>query len=126
MPTKLEEIINDINKNDDQKITCIIADCYMGWVVRVARKMGIRLALFCPSAAAVLTVIMSVQNLLDNKVINCSGVPMNDQMIQLSTSMPLMNPANFLWACVGDGQQTKLSLNTQFLMVRRQRKHQTT
>ncbi|KAF5766093.1 putative 7-deoxyloganetin glucosyltransferase [Helianthus annuus] len=34
MPTKLEELINDINKNDDEKITCIIADCYMGWVLR--------------------------------------------------------------------------------------------
>ncbi|KAJ0694503.1 putative 7-deoxyloganetin glucosyltransferase [Helianthus annuus] len=108
MPAKLEEIINDINKNDDQKITCIIADCYMGWVVRVARKMSIRLALFCPSSAAVLAVTMSVQNLIDNEVINCSGAPLKDQMVQLSPTMPLMDPANFLWVCVGDAETNQI------------------
>ncbi|KAM0039850.1 putative 7-deoxyloganetin glucosyltransferase [Helianthus debilis subsp. tardiflorus] len=70
MPTKLEELINDINKNDDEKITCIVADYCMGWVLRVARKMGIRLALFCPSSAAVLAVTMSLQKLMDDQVIN--------------------------------------------------------
>ncbi|KAI7728881.1 hypothetical protein M8C21_001975 [Ambrosia artemisiifolia] len=108
MPTKLEEIINDINKKNDEKITCIIADCYMGWVVRVARKMGIRLAVFCPSSAAVLAVTMSIQNLIDNEVINCTGIPSKNQMVQLSTSMPLMDPNNFLWACVGDSATNQI------------------
>ncbi|XP_076917204.1 UDP-glycosyltransferase 83A1-like [Bidens hawaiensis] len=102
MPTKLEELINDINKKIDEKITCIIADCYMGWVSRVAQKMGIRLAVFCPCSAAILAVIMSVPKLKDDEVINSSGVPLKDEMVQLSTSMPFMDPANFIWACVGD------------------------
>ncbi|XP_076896721.1 UDP-glycosyltransferase 83A1-like [Bidens hawaiensis] len=102
MPTKLEELINDINKNDDEKITCIIADCYMGWVSRVAQKMGIRLAVFCPNSSAVLVVIMSLQKLMDDEVINNNGIPLTNKMVQLSTSMPFMNPSNFLWACVGD------------------------
>ncbi|KAI3776999.1 hypothetical protein L1987_46792 [Smallanthus sonchifolius] len=108
MPTKLEELINDINKNDEDKITCIVADYYMGWVVRVARKMGIRLASFCPSSVAVSAVIMSVQKLMDDEVINCNGVPMKDQMIQLSNSMPFMDPRNFIWACVGDSTTNKI------------------
>ncbi|KAI3777002.1 hypothetical protein L1987_46795 [Smallanthus sonchifolius] len=74
-PAKLEELINDINKNDEDKITCLVADYYMGWVVRVARKMG---------------------------------VPMKDQMIQLSNSMPFMDPRNFIWACVGDSATNKI------------------
>ncbi|MFS7948033.1 putative limonoid glucosyltransferase [Helianthus anomalus] len=69
MPAKLVELINDINKNDDEKITCIVANYCMGWVLRVAWKMG---------------------------------VPLKDQMVQLSASMPLMDPANFVWACIGD------------------------
>ncbi|XP_076896722.1 UDP-glycosyltransferase 83A1-like [Bidens hawaiensis] len=102
MPTKLEELINDINKNDDEKITCIVADCYMGWISRVAQKMGIRLAVFCPSSSAVLAVVMSIQKLIDDEVINTNGLPLTDQTVQLSTSIPIMNPANFIWACVGD------------------------
>ncbi|KAL8234034.1 hypothetical protein R6Q59_020134 [Mikania micrantha] len=42
---------NDINKNNEEKITCVIADYSMGWVLRVAQKMGIRLAIFSPTLA---------------------------------------------------------------------------
>ncbi|KAL8199412.1 hypothetical protein R6Q57_012980 [Mikania cordata] len=101
MPIKLEELINEINKKDN-KISCIIADSFMGWVVRVARKMGIRLAIFSPTSAAVLAVTMSLQKLVEDEVINSSGIPLKDQMVQLSTTMPFMNPAHFIWACVGD------------------------
>ncbi|GKG33894.1 hypothetical protein Tco_0434053, partial [Tanacetum coccineum] len=44
MPDKLEELIKYINKTNDEKITCIIADYCMGWISKVAQKMGIRLA----------------------------------------------------------------------------------
>ncbi|XP_076936350.1 UDP-glycosyltransferase 83A1-like [Bidens hawaiensis] len=74
MPTKLEELINDINKKGDEKITCIIADYFMGWVSRVAQNMG---------------------------------VPLKNQMIKLSSSMPFMNPAEFIWACVGNADTNK-------------------
>ncbi|KAL8199410.1 hypothetical protein R6Q57_012978 [Mikania cordata] len=80
----------------------------MGWAVRVARKMGIRLAMFCPCSAAVLAVIMSLQKLMDDEVINCNGIPLKDQMVQLSTTMPFMNPAHFIWACMGDSATNQL------------------
>ncbi|KAL8234038.1 hypothetical protein R6Q59_020138 [Mikania micrantha] len=50
----------------------------MGRAVRVARKMGIRLAMFCPSSAAVLAVIMSLQKLIDDeeaKALALSTIP---------------------------------------------------
>nr|XP_043622816.1 UDP-glycosyltransferase 83A1-like [Erigeron canadensis] len=102
MPAKLEEMIQSINKNEDEKVTCIITDYCMGWVSRVAQKMGIRLATFCSGAAAFLALIMSVQKLLDDEVIDSNGVPLKDEMVQLSTTMPLMDPAKFTWVCVGD------------------------
>ncbi|KAJ0457474.1 putative trans-zeatin O-beta-D-glucosyltransferase [Helianthus annuus] len=118
-PAKLEELINDINKNDDEKITCIVVDYCMGWVLRVARKMGIRLALFCPSSAAVLALSMSVQKLIDDEIINNSGVPLKDQMVQLSASMPLMDPANFVWACVGDSVTNQIIFEYLILEVKK-------
>lgn len=102
MPDKLEELINNINKTDDDKITCIIADYCMGWISKVAQKMGIRLAVFSSGSAAVMAVFMSVQKLLDDQVIDSNGVPAKDQMVQLSTNMPPMDPKQFLWACIGD------------------------
>ncbi|KAL8199413.1 hypothetical protein R6Q57_012981 [Mikania cordata] len=115
MPIKLEELIIEINKKDDKKIECIIADCYMGWVARVARKMGIRHATFCPSSAAVLAVILSLQKLMDDEVINSSGIIVKDQKIQLSTTMPFMNPTQFVWACIGDSATNQIFFD--FLVI---------
>nr|GEZ67641.1 UDP-glycosyltransferase 83A1-like [Tanacetum cinerariifolium] len=92
---------------DGEKITCIIADYCMGWVSKVAQKMRIRLATFCSGSAALMALIMSVQKLLDDQVIDNNRVPLKDQMIQLSTTMPSMNPAQFVWACVGDSAPPK-------------------
>nr|GFA37911.1 UDP-glycosyltransferase 83A1-like [Tanacetum cinerariifolium] len=53
-------------------------------------------------SAAVMAVFMSVQKLLDDQVIDRNGVPVKDQMVQLSTNMPPMDPKQFLWACISD------------------------
>ncbi|XP_076956272.1 UDP-glycosyltransferase 83A1-like [Bidens hawaiensis] len=102
MPAKLEELINDINKNNEDKFTCIVADFCMGWVGKVARKMGIRLAIFTPCSAAVVAVAMSIQKLIDDEVIDTRGKILKDDMVQLSTYMPLIDPTMFVWVSMGD------------------------
>nr|GFB76773.1 UDP-glycosyltransferase 83A1-like [Tanacetum cinerariifolium] len=108
MPSKLEELIKHINKTNDEKIACIIADYCMGWISKVAQKMSIRLATFCSGSAAFMAVFMSVQKLLDDQVIDSDGVPLRDQMIQLSTHMPSLDSKKFLWACVRDSTTNKI------------------
>nr|GEX16169.1 UDP-glycosyltransferase 83A1-like [Tanacetum cinerariifolium] len=85
MLSKLEELIKHINKTNDEKTACIIADYCMGWILKVAQKMSIRLATFYSD-----------------------GVPLRDQMIQLSTHMPSLDPKKFLWACVRDSTTNKI------------------
>nr|GEX39447.1 UDP-glycosyltransferase 83A1-like [Tanacetum cinerariifolium] len=77
-------------------------DYCMGWISKVAQKMSISLAVFCSGSAAVMAVFMSVQKLLEDQVIDSNGVPVKDQMVQLSTNMPPMDPKQFLWACISD------------------------
>ncbi|KAJ0667266.1 putative 7-deoxyloganetin glucosyltransferase [Helianthus annuus] len=72
MPRKVEELIETINKEDSSKVTCIIADGFMGWAIRVAKKMGI------------------------------SSIPLSDEMIQLSETMPPIKPQNLAWTCFED------------------------
>ncbi|KAL8234044.1 hypothetical protein R6Q59_020144 [Mikania micrantha] len=115
MPTKLEELINDINKNNEEKIACIIADYGMGWVSRVAQKIGIRLAMFSPTSAAILALTMSIQKLIDEEVINYNGVPLKDEIIQLSTTMPFMDPTKFVWVCFGDATTNQIFFEYLFL-----------
>ncbi|XP_071711703.1 UDP-glycosyltransferase 83A1-like [Rutidosis leptorrhynchoides] len=114
MPSKLEELIKGINNNSvsgDDNITCIIADYCMGWVSKVAKKMGIRLATFCAGSAALLASFLSVQTLFEDGVIDNNGVPLKKQIVHLSTTMPAMDPSNFTWACMGDAATNKILFN---------------
>ncbi|PWA52584.1 UDP-glucuronosyl/UDP-glucosyltransferase [Artemisia annua] len=98
MSGKLEELIEKINKEDSNKVTCVIADVCMGWAVRVAKNMGIRRAVFCPASVTTLASILSFHKLIDDGIINKSGVPITDQIIQLSETMPPIKPENLGWA----------------------------
>ncbi|KAI3669959.1 hypothetical protein L6452_41474 [Arctium lappa] len=51
---------------------------------------------------------MSTQKLLEDEVIDRNGIPLKNQMIQLSTTMPFMDPAKFTWACIGDQATNKI------------------
>ncbi|KAL7256587.1 hypothetical protein ACSBR1_010511 [Camellia fascicularis] len=102
MPLKLEELIQKINGSDNDKITCIIADEFLGWALEVAEKMQIKRAAFWPAAAATLAVGFRIPQLLDDGIIKNDGTPTSNQMIQLSPTMPAISTTHFLWACMGD------------------------
>ncbi|XP_024979264.1 UDP-glycosyltransferase 83A1-like isoform X2 [Cynara cardunculus var. scolymus] len=108
MPAKLVELIKTINKEDDSKITCVIADISMGWALHVAENMEIRRASFWPASAVALASLLSFQTLIDDGIMNHDGVPLNDNIFQLSPTMPPIKPANLSWACIGDLATTKI------------------
>ncbi|GJY45531.1 UDP-glycosyltransferase 83A1 [Tanacetum coccineum] len=97
MPGKLEELITTINKKDGDKVTCVIADACIGWAIRVAKDMEIRRAAFWPASVTTLASMLSFQKLIDDGIINNSGVPLSDQTIQLSETMPPIKPENLGW-----------------------------
>ncbi|KAI8017545.1 UDP-glycosyltransferase 83A1 [Camellia lanceoleosa] len=72
---KLTEVFFEINNgsDNDEKISCVIADESLGWALEVAEKMGIRWAAFWSAAAAMLALGFSIQKLLDDGIINNYG-----------------------------------------------------
>lgn len=73
MPDKLEELVEKINKQDCNKVTCIVADGFMGWALRVAKKMGIRTAAFWPAALTSLAINICYEKLIKDGIINNDG-----------------------------------------------------
>lgn len=74
MPGKLQELIENINNaEDDDKITCVIADVSVGWALKVADNLNIRTVVFCPAAAAQLAVFLSLPELLENGIVENDG-----------------------------------------------------
>lgn len=71
MPKKLQDLIEDINKN--HPITCIVVDGCMGWAREVADKLGIRVAMFWPASAAIFGQLASIPNLIRDGYIDSDG-----------------------------------------------------
>ncbi|KVI09070.1 UDP-glucuronosyl/UDP-glucosyltransferase [Cynara cardunculus var. scolymus] len=82
----------------------------MGWAIQVAEKMGIRRASFWPASALALASMLNFHKLIDDGIINHSGVPLNDNTTQPSPTMPPIKPANLSWGCIGDLATTRSKL----------------
>ncbi|XP_047333701.1 UDP-glycosyltransferase 83A1 [Impatiens glandulifera] len=112
MPEKLEDLINQIDDSDDDKVTCVVADHCMGWAIEVAAKMGIKTAAFWPATSALLSLSFSIPKLLEDGIINQNGTPVKKEMVKLSPTMPSMNPVHFTWACIADLETQKTVFDT--------------
>ncbi|KAF5763763.1 putative UDP-glucuronosyl/UDP-glucosyltransferase [Helianthus annuus] len=97
MPTKLEQLIETINKQDDNKVTCLIVDFWLAWALQVVKKMEIGRVIFCPASTATLATMLSIPKLIDDGVINNKGIPQNSEMIRLTEAMPPLKPEQLLW-----------------------------
>ncbi|KAD6795990.1 hypothetical protein E3N88_06886 [Mikania micrantha] len=86
MPGKLEELIETINKTDDDKISCVIADLGKAWAIQVAEKLRIQRVAFWSATAASLSPVLSIQR-----------VPLHKNTFQLLPTMPPMSSAEFGW-----------------------------
>lgn len=73
MPRRLEELIEEINKVEDENVTCVIADGNIGFPIEVAEKMNIKKAAFWPVAAATLALFYNIPKMIDDGIIDSNG-----------------------------------------------------
>ncbi|KAF8378795.1 hypothetical protein HHK36_030144 [Tetracentron sinense] len=102
MPGYLEKLIEKINESCEDKITCIIADENMGWAVKVAKKMGIPQAAFWPANACLRALLIRIPQLIESGVIDANGKTRKQEMIQLSSTLPVMDTTQLMWHCFDD------------------------
>ncbi|PIN04736.1 UDP-glucuronosyl and UDP-glucosyl transferase [Handroanthus impetiginosus] len=66
MPGFLTDLIERINStNGDEKISCVIADVTIGWILETAEKMGAEPVVFMPSSAAAFAMALHIPKLLE-------------------------------------------------------------
>lgn len=74
MPGYLEELIQKINQQEeDEKITCVIADVTFGWALQVAAKLGLKKASVYTSAPGILAMIMNIPKFIEAGIISSDG-----------------------------------------------------
>ncbi|KAG8379269.1 hypothetical protein BUALT_Bualt07G0071000 [Buddleja alternifolia] len=70
----LTDLIEKINcSNSDEKISCIIADITVGWILEIAEKFGAEPVGFTPASAASLAVTLHIPNLIQQGHLDING-----------------------------------------------------
>ena len=74
MPGHFKALIEKINKSDDDdQISCVIADTAVGWALEVAEKMGIKRAAFFPAGPGNLALQLHIPKLIEDGIIDAKG-----------------------------------------------------
>ncbi|KAH7660693.1 UDP-glucuronosyl/UDP-glucosyltransferase protein, partial [Dioscorea alata] len=98
VPKSLEELIDKINKSGDgSRITSLIADENLSWIMPVAKTMGLHTVAFWPAAAATLSLLLSIPKLAEDGVIDDKRLAKIEEKVQLSPGMPSILPREFAW-----------------------------
>ncbi|KAE8734498.1 UDP-glycosyltransferase 83A1-like [Hibiscus syriacus] len=91
MPGHLKELIHKINASHEDKISCVLADLSIGFVLDVAVELGD----------------------FDGRILAGFGVPtsgtplVKDKMFQLPPMTPVIHPAKFLWLNIDTSPSTQ-------------------
>ncbi|PPD88178.1 hypothetical protein GOBAR_DD14882 [Gossypium barbadense] len=89
IPVYLEDLIAKINQSDDEeKISCVIADTSVGGALEVAKKMGLEAVAIWPAGAPCLALAAHIPQLLQHEIINNDGIVMKYKPIMLSEEVP--------------------------------------
>ncbi|KAJ3692627.1 hypothetical protein LUZ60_011722 [Juncus effusus] len=99
MPARLEQVICEINEREEEKkITCLIADCGMTWAFEIAEKMGLQTVAFCPTSGThVAVACLSIPKLIKDGIIDENGFPKNQEKFRLTATTPLMDLSQLTW-----------------------------
>ncbi|XP_026381177.1 UDP-glycosyltransferase 83A1-like [Papaver somniferum] len=71
----LEELVMKINEinggnNGEEKVSCVIADAGVYWAYEPAKKMGLKIAMFCPTSLAVTAMTLHIPKLIEAGIID--------------------------------------------------------
>ncbi|CAK7327088.1 unnamed protein product [Dovyalis caffra] len=101
LPGHLENLIRKANEAEpDSKITCLIVDLvFTRAPLEIAEKMGLKHAIFFPSAPGALAMMLHIPKLIEAGIIDADDgtAKKNELKIQLSPNLPALDGADFIW-----------------------------
>ena len=74
MPGYLEKLVAEMEAAGRPRVKWLVGDFSMGWSFEVAKKLGIRIASFCPASVATLAMMLEIPKLIQDGVLNDKGI----------------------------------------------------
>ncbi|XVF08996.1 hypothetical protein REPUB_Repub07fG0052100 [Reevesia pubescens] len=105
MPGQLKKLIEKINQdgtNNEQMISCVIADISIGWLLEVAKNMGIEGVAVHTAGPAGLALSLHVPQLIEAGVLGDDGNLIKGESISLSNEIPAWKKSDIPWNISGD------------------------
>ncbi|XP_065849254.1 UDP-glycosyltransferase 83A1-like [Euphorbia lathyris] len=99
MPCNLQRLIENINQgNNDEHVSCVVADLTAYWAIEVAEKLGIKRAGFIPFGIGNLALNLHASKLIESGIIDVHGIPFKDELIYVSKEIPPWNSKELTWS----------------------------
>ncbi|KAL2479207.1 UDP-glycosyltransferase 83A1 [Forsythia ovata] len=102
MPPYLEDLLKKTNQHSSEKISGIVIDSPLAWMLDIPKKMGIKTAIYWCSTPGCLALGIMIPQLLQAKIIDDDGTPLKNDKIQLLPNMPAITMTEFTWYFPGD------------------------
>ncbi|KAK6123090.1 hypothetical protein DH2020_043170 [Rehmannia glutinosa] len=105
MPGYLEDLLKKTNQtpqNSDDRISGVIVDSPLAWMMGIPKKMGLKIGVFWCSSPGCLALGLKIPELIEEKIIDNDGTPLNNKSIKLLPNMPEMTTTDLMWYFPGD------------------------
>ncbi|CAA2985946.1 UDP-glycosyltransferase 83A1-like [Olea europaea subsp. europaea] len=109
MSRNLTDLIEKINcENKHEKISHIIVDTTIGWILDIPKKMGAEPVAFQPSAAASMALKLHIPKLIEEGNLDINGFMMEKELIKVSHDVPPWRRNELLWSIPSDLKGQKI------------------
>ncbi|XP_028080890.1 UDP-glycosyltransferase 83A1-like [Camellia sinensis] len=89
MPGHLKDFIEKIGQSEEKMIRCVIADATLGWILEVAKEMGIEQAVVWPAGPGGLLLHPHLPKLIELGVLDMNVTVLRNELIILSKDVRL-------------------------------------
>ncbi|XAR49985.1 hypothetical protein NMG60_11004180 [Bertholletia excelsa] len=99
MQTYFKDLIQKMNESENaEKVSFVLSDITLSWILDVPREMGIKYATFWAGAPAILVLLRHIPKLIEEGIINDYGDTLKrDQLVQLSEEIPAWSSNELPW-----------------------------
>eukprot|EP01018_Ginkgo_biloba_P036064 Gb_05347 [translate_table: standard] len=97
MVPSLEKLIQEIKENEEHKVTCLIVDLSMHFLLDVAKRYDITRAALYPGLTAACALHYNIPTLVSSNLLPPNGVPEENKMVRYLPSVPPLYSAHLPW-----------------------------
>ncbi|CAL1383414.1 unnamed protein product [Linum trigynum] len=113
MPAHLHAFLSSSSSNNkvinqEEIISCVVADSVMLWAVEISKRFGIKTAVLFVSSPGNLSMVLQIPKLIQAGIIDPeNGSPRKAEEMEISPNLPKLRSRDYTWNIPGDDELMK-------------------